>query len=215
MLTIRPHRRSITLTAPTWSWVTLTPAATLAGSPTSMSTPKAEPPSRLIRSASSKARSRFRPAITTVRPSRASPCAIADPMPPAPPVMSATRPFRPSSISAHPTAGWRAAADGSPRDGPLLFPRPFGRRYASQVRQQAAADEDLPLTGVEIVLQGELLIRIADERGYRRRPGAQLFLQLRKLPGLADLGLVVVRLVGERQGHDALRDQVAPVDAGE
>src|SRR4051812_15858822 len=86
---------------------------------------------------------------------------------------------------------------------------------APQVLEQAAAEQHLALLVGEVVGQLELAAVVLDLRADRLGAALELVAQLRQLPALADLGLVVVGLVDEGQRDDPLRDEVAPVDARE
>src|SRR5919204_5462368 len=84
-----------------------------------------------------------------------------------------------------------------------------GRLLLAQVADQAAGDDDLALARQEVVRQRdhadaidldlELVVPLRDR------------VQAAHAPGLAELGLVVIGLVLEEEGHDALGDQIPPV----
>src|SRR5947207_13477981 len=80
--------------------------------------------------------------------------------------------------------------------------------------EQAALDQDLALLGSEVV--GDLeLVAAVDLHGDLVGAPLELLADLRQRPGLPRLGAVVVRVVLEGQGEDALCDEVATMDAGE
>src|SRR4051812_9430737 len=87
-------------------------------------------------------------------------------------------------------------------------------RRAQQL-EQPAAQEDLALLRGEVVRERQFVARVlyADRDLVAAR--LELLAHLGQRPALADLGAVVVGGVLERQREDALRDEVAPVDARE
>ena len=64
------------------------------------------------------------------------------------------------------------------------------------------------------MVQLQLAVAV-DLRSDRVRAVFELLADVRELPGLADLGVVVVGVLRERERHDPLRDEVAAVDPGE
>ena len=108
-------------------------------------------------------------------------------------------------ISHHP------AEDASPADAALAAEIILNavQALALRVGEQAAGEQDLALARGQGQLERNGAAVELGGAGLDRRTDA------RDRPLVALLDALVVRLVGERQRHDPLRDQVRAVDAGE
>src|SRR5215813_9863614 len=190
-----PALANITSSRPNSATARSTNACTWPASPTSTSTVMAWPPVRAISFTTASAAAVCTSPSTTAAPSAAKSCAVARPMPSAPPVIAATRPFK--RITGSPSCGDGMHASAVCRRRPRDVTGPRQVTIASPSRAWYAAEIfiDLVTLPKEIRMFFEL-------RQYVVRPGKQAewvkCMEEEIIPFQVKMGMVILgSFVGE------------------